>query len=46
MGDDDLDLLHIGHYRGTTTDVTGFIARDCAVDYVPLRGDLVRATDR
>jgi len=21
MGDDDLDLLHVGHYRGMTTDV-------------------------
>ena len=22
MGDDDLDLLHVGHYRGMTTDVS------------------------
>ena len=22
MGDDDLDLLHVGHYRGRTTDST------------------------
>jgi hypothetical protein len=25
VGDDDLDLLHVGHYRGTTTDVTGHV---------------------
>jgi hypothetical protein len=29
-----------------TTDVTGFIACDCAVDRVPLLGGLVHATDR
>ena len=23
MGDDDLDLLHVGHHRGMTTDVAG-----------------------
>jgi len=28
MGDDDLDLRHVGHYRGMTTDLAnGFIAR-------------------
>jgi hypothetical protein len=32
MGDDDLDLLHVGHYRGT--DLTGFIASGCAADRV------------
>jgi len=29
-----------------TTDVTGFIACDCAADRVPLPGGLVHATDR
>jgi hypothetical protein len=36
MGDDDLDLLHVGHYRGMTTDVaTGFIASACAAGAGP-----------
>jgi len=39
MGNDDLDLLHGGHYRGD-------IACDCAADCVPLPGSLVRTTDR
>ena len=30
MGDDDLDLLHVGHYRGMTTDCRRLIACDCA----------------
>ena len=30
MGDDDLDLLHVGHSRGMTTEVTGFVTCDCA----------------
>jgi hypothetical protein len=46
MGDDDLDLLHVGHYRGMTTDVTGLVACDCAADRVPLPGGLVHDTDR
>jgi hypothetical protein len=46
MGDDDLDVLHVGHYRGMTTDVTGSIACDCAADRVPLPRGLVHATDR
>ena len=47
MGDDDLDLLHVGHHRGMTTDIaTGFIACDCAADRVPLPGGLVHETDR
>jgi hypothetical protein len=29
-----------------TTDITGFIARDCAADRVPLPGDLVHDTGR
>jgi hypothetical protein len=29
-----------------TTDVTRFIACDCAADRVPLRGGLVHVTDR
>jgi hypothetical protein len=29
-----------------TTDLTGFIAYDCAADRVPLPGGLVHATDR
>jgi hypothetical protein len=29
-----------------TTDVTGFIACDCAADRVPLSGGLVHDTDR
>jgi hypothetical protein len=33
MGDDDFDLLHVGHYRGMTTGfATGLSACDCAAD--------------
>jgi hypothetical protein len=46
MGDDDLDLSHVGHYRGMTTDVAGFIACDCAAGRVPLPGGLVHDTGR
>jgi hypothetical protein len=31
---------------GMITDITSFIACDCAVDGVPLPGGLVHATDR
>jgi hypothetical protein len=41
MGDDDLDLLHVGIIAGMTTDVTGFVACDCAADRVPPPGGLV-----
>jgi hypothetical protein len=44
MGDDDLGLLHAGHYRGMTTDVAGFIACDCAGDRVPGEAELSSAT--
>jgi len=27
MGDDDLDLAHVGHYRGMTTDVATGLSR-------------------
>ena len=30
MGDDDLDLLHVGHYRGMTTDVATGLSRATA----------------
>ncbi|BBJ37591.1 hypothetical protein SSPO_003090 [Streptomyces antimycoticus] len=45
MRDDDLDLFHVGHYRGITT-VAGFIARDYAADRVPLPGGIVHDADR
>ena len=33
MGNDDLDLFHVGHIvAGMTTDVTGLVAFDCAAD--------------
>jgi hypothetical protein len=44
MGDDDLDLAHVGHYRGMTTDVaTGYRVR-LAADRVSLPGGLVHDT--
>jgi hypothetical protein len=46
LGDDDLDLFHVGHYRGMITDVAGFIACDGAADRVPLPGGLVHDTER
>jgi hypothetical protein len=47
MSDDDLDLIHAGHYRGMTTDVAnGFIACHCAACRVPLPGGLVHDTGR
>jgi hypothetical protein len=30
MGDDDLDLLHVGHYRAMTTDVATGLSRATA----------------
>jgi hypothetical protein len=45
MRDDDLDLCHVGDYRGMTTDVAnGFIACGCAADRVPLPGGFVQDT--
>ena len=39
MGDDDLDLIHAGHYRGMTTDITPDLSRDGrAADRVPPGG--------
>ncbi|MGW7622312.1 hypothetical protein ACWGLG_42185 [Streptomyces antimycoticus] len=46
MRDDDLDLFHVGHYRGITTDVARFIACDYAADRVPLPGGIVHDADR
>jgi hypothetical protein len=31
MGDDDLDLLHVGHYRGMTTGVATGLSRATAL---------------
>jgi hypothetical protein len=42
VGDDDLDLLRAGHYRGMTIGVApGFIACDSAAGRVRLTGGLV-----
>jgi hypothetical protein len=46
MGDDDLDLLHVGHYRGDDYRRHGDYRCDCAVDRVPPPGGLVYATER
>ena len=46
MGDDDLGLPHVDHYRGMSTDVAGFIACDGAADSVPLPGGVVHDSAR
>jgi hypothetical protein len=43
MGDDDLDLCHVGHYREMITNVAnGLIACDCAAARVRPRGGLTQ----
>ena len=44
MGDDDLDLLHVGHHRGDDHRRRRVIGCDCAVDRVPLPGGFRHAT--
>jgi hypothetical protein len=46
MSDDDLDLFHVGQYRGMTTGCRRFIACDRAADRAPLPGGLVHDTGR
>jgi hypothetical protein len=38
MGDDDLDFLHVGHYRRMTTDVATGLSRATARLVIPLSG--------
>ncbi len=47
MGDDDLDLLHVGHHRAMTTDLATGLPRATARPTASRQpGGLVRDTDR
>jgi Phosphotransferase enzyme family len=46
VGDDNLDLLHVGHHRCRPPTPPGFIASDCAAERVPRPCCLMHVTDR